>query len=177
MEAVSVAYANAMFDLALEDNKQDIVLEQMSSINEIISSNKDLVKILESKNLSKINKKEMIENIFSNILDKDVLNFLKLLVDKSRVRYIVDITKAYKNAYLKHYKIHEAIIYSTKELNQTQLEEIKDALENKYNQKYVAINRIDETLLAGIKVVINDLVIDGSIANKLDRMKTTILKK
>lgn len=177
MDTVSIAYANALFDLSLEEKNENAVLEQMDMINTAVTGNEELVKILASKNLSKDEKKDILVKVFADNVDKDVMNFLKLLVDKSRINHVKDIAKAYKNAYLEHFEIKEAIIYSTTLLDESKVEEIKDALEQKYNQKYIAINKIDESLVAGIKVVINDLVIDGSVKNKLDRMKATILNK
>ena len=49
-------------------------------------------------------------------------------------------------------------------------------LENKYNKKFIINTHIDENLIAGVKVVIGDLVIDGSVSNKLERLKSSIKK-
>jgi len=177
MEGISVAYANALFDLSLEEKDDKKVLTQLLGMKESLSENKEFLRILDSKNISKDDKKDMLVSIFSKSVDKNVLNFLKLLVDKSRIKYLIGIIDAYKSAYYNHYGIKELIIYSTHALSDKEIKELKQALEDKYQEKYEAVNLIDESLIAGIKVQINDLVLDGSVSNKLDRLKSTILSK
>jgi F-type H+-transporting ATPase subunit delta len=177
MESVANAYASALFSLSLETDKTDKTLKEINQVKDILINNNELFDILKSRSLTKDEKKELIDNIFSKLLDKNVLNFIKLLIDKSRISYLLDITKEYRQIYLDHFQIKELIVYSSKALTKTDLKKIKDHLESQNNEKYDVYNKIDESLIGGIKVQINDLVLDGSIKNKLDRMKQSILEK
>jgi len=174
MESVALTYAKALFSLSLEENNSDVILKEIKEINTIILQNKELIKILESKSIDKENKKEILEKIFKGKINNDLLNFLKLLIDKSRFHNIIRICDEYKKMYLEYNGIKEAKVYSASKLTEKKLDEIKVSLENKYSSKFVVENFIDEKLVAGVKVVIGDLVLDGSISNKLDRMKSSI---
>jgi len=177
MEGASANYAKALFDLSLEEGTQDKVLKEVNDINSVFEQNPDLMKVLASKNISKNDKKDLITNVFKKYVSKNVLNFLKLLVDKSRIKLITEICQAYKKAYYKHFNIKELEIYSTVELTKKEIDQIKDAAAQKFNQTLQPINNVDTSLIGGIKIKIDDLVLDGTIANKLDRLKETILNK
>ncbi|MDF9867697.1 F-type H+-transporting ATPase subunit delta [Bacilli bacterium PM5-3] len=174
MESVALTYAKALFSLALEENNSDVILDQIKEVKDIALENDDLLKILDSKSIDKETKKQILVKIFDGRIDKSLLNFMKLLVDKSRIHNLISICTEYRKIYLEHNGIKEAKVYSAHELTSTKLNEVKEALEVKYQTKFVVENFIDEKLVAGIKVVIGDLVIDGSISNKLDRMKSSI---
>lgn len=175
MESVAQTYASALFSLAIDENKDEKILNELEGIFLLVDKDNSLVNLMANRNISKQEKKEIIIRLFEGKVDLTLLNFLKLLVDKSRIRNIKDICKEFKLQYYSHYGIKEAKVYSATPLSDENIAELKTSLEKKYNSKFIINSYLDETLIAGLKVVIGDLVIDGSIANKLDRMKESIM--
>ena len=55
-------------------------------------------------------------------------------------------------------------------LSSEQIDNVSKAIEQKINKKVVLKNRIDNTLIGGIKVVVDDYNFDGSIKNKLKKL-------
>lgn len=175
MELVAQTYANALFSLALDENNDEEILVQLNDIFSVIERDDSLIKLMINRNITKNEKKNIIISLFEGKVNKILLNFLKLLVDKSRINQLKEICKEYKKQYYFHYKIKEAKVYSSSELSDEKIEELKKSLEEKYNSKFIINTFVDENLIAGLKVVIGDLVIDGSISNKLNRMKESII--
>lgn len=175
MESVAQTYAKALFMLSIDEKTSEELFDEVKQLSLLIGSNEELIKILDSKSIDKEKKKEIIDNIFSGKIDKNLLNFLKLLIDKSRIHHLDQMCLEYKKIYLDYNKIKEAKVFSVTRLSQEKLNEIKEGLEMRYESKFIVENFIDEQLVAGIKVVINDLVLDGSVSNKLDRMKSSIV--
>ena len=174
MEAVAITYAKALFSLSQEEKNSEAILEQMRDIQNIVLTNKELMKILDSKSVDKETRKELVDKIFRGKIELSLLNFIKLLIDKSRVHNLVQICDEYRKIYFEFNNIKEAKVYSASKLNDVKLNEIKEGLEKKYNSNFVVENLVDEKLVAGVKVVIGDLVLDGSVTNKLERMKSSI---
>ena len=54
--------------------------------------------------------------------------------------------------------------------------ELEKALSTKLQDKVELENRIDGNLIKGIKVVIDDVVMDDSMRYKIDALKETLLK-
>ena len=59
-------------------------------------------------------------------------------------------------------------------LNDEQIAKLKVALMNKLNQKVELVLRVDEDLMAGIRIKINDQIIDNTAKNKLERLKKVV---
>ena len=53
---------------------------------------------------------------------------------------------------------------------------IKDSIQKKDNKIALISTKIDKTILGGIKLRIGNTIIDSSIINKLNQLKTTLLK-
>lgn len=176
MELVAQTYANALLSLAVDEKKDEIIMEQLNDIYYVLDKDNSLIKLMNNKNISKNEKRDIIVNLFENKVEKTLLNFMKLLVDKSRINQLDEICVEYRKQYYSHYGIKEAEVYSATELSNERINELKLSLENKYNKKFIINTHIDENLIAGVKVVIGDLVIDGSVSNKLERLKSSIKK-
>ena len=62
---VSKTYGDALFELALEENKIDSLQEEVIAVLEALAENQDLGKLMNHPNVSKEDKVEVIENIFT----------------------------------------------------------------------------------------------------------------
>lgn len=176
MELVAQTYANALLSLAIDDKNDERIMDQLNDIYGVIDKDNSLIKLMENRNISKNEKRDIIITLFDKKVEKTLLNFMKLLVDKSRINELKEICVEYRKQYYEHYGIKEAKVYSATKLSNETINELKVSLEEKYNKKFIVNTFIDENLIAGLKVVIGDLVIDGSISNKLDRLKDSITK-
>lgn len=177
MEAVGRVYAKALYDLASESNETQVIYKDILFIQDVITQNNNLVKFLSNHSVTKDEKKAIVTNIFSSNINLTSLNFMKLLIDKSRFSHIEKVTKEYQVYYYEAHNIKNAIIYSVKLLSDNNIQDIKNALNKKYSCDFVLTNKIDESLIAGIKVVIGDTIIDGSINNRIDRLQHKLMNK
>ena len=101
---------------------------------------------------------------------------MKLLIDKGRIYSLKDILKAIVHKANDELGIQEALVYSARKLQDTDLERIRKALETKTGRTVVLKNRIDESLIAVIKVVVGNNVTDVTMKHKLEEMKASLLK-
>lgn len=89
---------------------------------------------------------------------KEVLEHLQNLIDKKEHRLRVEVTTAEK-------------------LTPKMLTELSDNLKHRYKAEEIEIDqREDESLIAGVKVRIQDEVIDMTLSNKLHQLKTHLIK-
>ena len=70
--------------------------------------------------------------------------------------------------------IKEGIIYSTEKLSNEDIENVEKKFKEILSNDVELENQIDEKLIGGYKVVIEDKVFDGSIKNKLEFMKLSL---
>ena len=149
-------YAQALFELA-QDSKQEMAwMSELKQVAQVITSVPELSKILAHPSIPRVKKKEIIQTAFESELDTTVFRFLLVLNEHNEHRIeIVKVTSASK-------------------LDEDQLSRLKEMLEKKMNKILELEVQVDPSLIAGIKVQANDLVMDNTVIAKIDAMKEAI---
>ena len=80
MSNISKAYADALFELSIEENILDEIMEQTQSLAEILSQNADFLKLLNAPTVTKEEKVTIADNVFSGKINKHLLNFIKVMI-------------------------------------------------------------------------------------------------
>ena len=79
-------YADALFEIAEEENSLDITMDELSGLAEIFDGNPELVKLMDVPTVSIQEKKKILSGIFENKVSQTVFNFLNVLADNGRIR-------------------------------------------------------------------------------------------
>ena len=88
---VSSIYGNALFELAVEEKKVDALLSEVQTLQQILLENADLLSLLNHPEVSKIEKLDLLKNIFSGRASDEILGFLNIIVEKDRQKIEVTI--------------------------------------------------------------------------------------
>lgn len=177
MSVVGDRYAESLFDLAKEENKVTQYLDDIKLVGEVLDSDPQIVQFFNHVLIENDKKIQLLYQSFKGNVDQYVLNFLKLLVQSRRIRYIDDIVKSYINLSNQYLGIEEGMIYTPYELTDQQIQDIEKAISQKENKKVTLKVSIDPSLLGGIKVQIANRIYDGTIKNKVEMLKKELLRK
>ena len=153
---VSKTYGDALFELALEEDRLDSLFEESKVIREVFLTNSELIKLLNHPKIDKEEKISIIENIFTDRVSKDMVGFLVLVIKKERQNSILEILD-YFIALVKEYK-KIGVAYVT------------TAVEMTDDQKK------DKDIIGGIIIRIGDRVVDNSIKLKLNELSKDLYK-
>lgn len=177
MSVVGDRYAESLFDLAKEENKVTQYLDDIKLVGEVLDSDPQIVQFFNHVLIGNDKKIQLLYQSFKGNVDQYVLNFLKLLVQSRRIRYIDDIVKSYIKLSNQYLGIEEGMIYTPYELTDQQIQDIEKAISQKENKKVTLKVSIDPSLLGGIKVQIANRIYDGTIKNKVEMLKKELLRK
>ncbi|MDD3027209.1 MAG: ATP synthase F1 subunit delta [Erysipelotrichaceae bacterium] len=177
MDTIASRYGQSLFDLAIEKNQVGNYLEQLNLVSEVFGSDPKIGQFFSHVIIDDSDKMELIEKSFKESLDKMVLNFLKLLIKNRRMKYFSEIFLAYKDLANDYLGIEEGIVYTPSTLSDEQLTNIAAALSKSQNKKVVLRQVIKPSLIGGLKVVIKNRVIDGSVQNRIELMRKELLRK
>lgn len=164
-------YSKAFLETAierdiLEDAKMDMIL-----IGDLLNSSRELRLFLKSPLVRKEQKKAALDEIFGSKIHELTDNFIDLLTEKNRESLLESITDDFIDLYNLHHGIIEVDVTSAYKLDEKQVTELKSQLESSTGKK-VQINRsVNNELIGGIMVRIDDTVIDGSVKFKLNQLK------
>lgn len=174
MDSLYSRYANALFSIALEENKVEFYKNEIKMLKQVILKNDEILHLLSSCFIQKEDKEKIIDDVFKN-QDINIINFLKVIVNNKRTNYLIKIFEEFIKTCNENLNVKEGIVYSITKLDKKQVEEIEKALKVRLNCEVELVNLIDERLLGGVKVVIEDKIFDGSIKNKLEKLKSSLI--
>ena len=168
-QKISKNYAQALFELSHEET----FLYEIKTINESLDKVPNSWGFFNSPGISKDEKKELLKKLFSGRINEKILNFLFLLIDNKRFSLLPEIQNQFSKLVNKSRGTIVAEIYSTVDIDTNTLEKLKQSIANTigHNEKVEVESSIEDSLIGGIKVKINDLVYDGSIKGRLEALK------
>lgn len=173
---ISERYAQALFELAFDENTVKETKQQAESILQLTKDTPELLDFFRAVKVTKEEKKDLINRVFSDAYDKYMVSFMNLLIDKGRMDYLKEILRVLIQKANDELGIQEATVYSARKLSDEDLAKIKGALEKKTGKEIVLENQIDEQLIAGIKVVVGNNITDVSMKRRIEGMKEALLR-
>lgn len=177
MDSLYVRYASAFVSIAKEKNKLKEAKDDINSLVEFFMSNQDIVNYLKSYFVEDEAKYQLVDKICKNASFDEISSFIKLIVKKHRFNKFKDIADEFNKEVNEELNIYEGYVYSTSTLSKEQIKKIEDAISTKLNHRVELVNRIDDRLIGGVKVVVHDHVFDGSIKNKIETMKNNLIER
>ncbi|HIT60865.1 MAG TPA: ATP synthase F1 subunit delta [Candidatus Fimousia stercorigallinarum] len=168
---VSKVYGDALFELALEKGELSQIKEEVLALQKIFKENEAFLPLLNHPNLPGEEKIRMMEKIFRGRVSDDMTGFLTIIIQKGRYRDILAIFQYVEERIKKHEKVGAARIAAPMELTDAQKKAIvKKLLETTSYESFEVEYIIDESLIGGLVIHVDDKVVDSSIKTKLANM-------
>lgn len=171
---IAFEYAKAIFELASENNKHEVINDNFSLFLKLIRDNPDYLKILTFPNISIENKKESIKKTLIGF-DELFINFLFVLIDKHRLSVVEEIGQEYARLERQINNVTKVDVYSAQKLTKEETKLIHAKLESLIEGQEILINNVvDSSLIGGIKAVYDGKEIDFSLSKKLTDLKKSL---
>lgn len=165
---VSKTYGDAMFELALEEKKEDLFLKEANVFLKVLREEDELVKFMKHPKIVKEEKLKAGEAMFSKSFSKEFAGFLMLLIQKDRFEDAEKILEYFIGRMKEHKKIGVAYVSTAVDLSDAQKEKVKARLLETTDYETFEMNfAVDKELLGGMVIRIKDRVVDTSVKNKL----------
>ena len=174
---VAERYGQALFELARESGELVRWGQQARYLAAVVEENPPMLDFFNAVKISAEEKKQMVNTLFAGRIDTMLVHFLDLLIDKKRTKNTVEILRQFISLENAERGVAEGIVYSARRLAQDDLARIAEAMKKRQGQNLELINRVDPRLISGIKVVIGNEVIDGSMKSKIESLKSELLKE
>ena len=174
---ISKTYGDALFTLSVEENKTDEFIEEITQLLAVLQQEEDFSKLMNHPRVSVEEKVNLVKEIFTGRISKELVGFLTLVVTKGRyaeiqniLQYFLDCTKEFKG-------IGVAYVSTPLELNAQQKSAVEQKLLATTNYRKMEMNYlIDKALIGGMQIRIKDRVVDSSIRTKIAKMQQNLLQ-
>lgn len=173
---ISKRYARALFDLAIELSVLEKVKEDMDTLRDVTLENPRFKRVMASPIIPAGKKNSILKGIFEKYLDKLTMRFLQLLIRKEREVYLREITESFEKLYKDYHNIITIKITSTVPLNEENRSELLNLLQEQTHKTIDLVEQVDESLIGGFVLTMEDRKYDASIRHKLDKLRKSFEK-
>ena len=174
MSNISKAYADALFELSIEENILDEIMEQTLSLRQILDENADFVKLLNAPTVTKEEKVTIADNVFSGKINKHLLNFIKVMIQRKDTAEMNSSFADFEKLYNKHNNIEKAVVTTAVAMSDELKARLVDKLQSLTGKKILLTNKVDPACLGGAVLLMEDMQFNDSISNKLETLKNQL---
>ena len=174
---VGATYGEALFELAVEESREEELMNEVILLRELLSENPDFGKLMNHPKVLKEDKLEVLEAVFKGRVSEELVGFLHLIVSKDRygeidsiLDYFIDEVKQVKG-------IGVAYVATALDLSEAKKKEVEQKLLSTTSFTRMEMHyQVDESLIGGMVIRIGDRVVDSSIRSKLSGLERELLK-
>ena len=166
-------YAEAIFEIAEQDNSVDSWIKDLALISTSFQDNL-IQALIDTPDISQREKAEKFVSIFEGEVSAKTINFLKTLGQANRLKILDNIILNFLELVAKKRNQKNVLVSSAFELESDQLEKIKLAMQKRLDADILITSAVDKALIGGMKISYEDQVIDLSLKNKLESLKTQL---
>jgi F-type H+-transporting ATPase subunit delta len=112
--------------------------------------------------------------VLSGRLNAEAENFLRVLAENGRLALLPEIRSQFEALKDEREGVLEAEVQSAFELSEAQVADLVQRLEKKTGRKVRTKVQVDKSLIAGVRVVLGDQVIDGSARAQLGALEAAL---
>ena len=163
-------YAVAVFQLASEAGRVEKVGADLVSARDALYANDDVRRFYLSPVFQRTDKVRLLEEALGGKLDDIAFHTVLLLARKRREALLPAIVEAYHQLALAASGKEPLEIVSARHLTRSEVDEIVARLSRVSGKAYEVTERVDPSLLGGVRITSGEVSVDGSIAARLDRL-------
>jgi F-type H+-transporting ATPase subunit delta len=172
---ITSRYAKALIENSEENNNFEKISSDIDLIFNTLNNSKELRVTMSSPVVKTEKKIDILNEIFSNHVSKETLNFLTLIVNKRREDLLFEIVARFVELKNKKLGLVNVQVKSAVDFDDLQKELMKSKLADFTNKKVKAKFDVDESLIGGFSARFGDTVLDGSVKQQLKNLKKQLL--
>ena len=170
---VALRYAKALFELARDKGQLEQVARDVQRIEDEVTAPGVAAWLFDAR-VSELEKRQKLEQLAGQ-LQPLTANFMRLLLDKRRVGVLREIGAAFHRNMLEQRNATEGVVESPRPLGSGELAELSVALGRMLGKTVELKQRLVPDLLAGVRVFVDNKLIDQSATGRLEELRGRLL--
>jgi F-type H+-transporting ATPase subunit delta len=175
MEEIARVYARSLFEVAKEQDKLDVVREQLGQFADALDGDRELSIYFFSPYFSTTEKKEGLGTLLEGV-DPVVENFLSLLIENHRMPAVFRVRREYDALWEQENRRLPVTITSAVALDEATVKSIGDAIGRQTGQQVELTANVDPDVLGGLIVRVGNSILDASIRNRLENLRRSVAR-
>lgn len=169
-EFITVArpYAKAAFDFAVEHQSVERWQDMLTFAAEV-TKNEQMAELLSGAFAPETLAESFIA-VCGEQLDENGQNLIRVMAENGRLNALPDVLEQFIHLRAVSEATAEVDVISAAALSEQQLAKISAAMEKRLSRKVKLNCKIDKSVMAGVIIRSGDMVIDGSVRGRLERL-------
>ena len=173
-ETLARRYATAVFELANDAGVTARVGDDLTAIRKAIEEDATTKGFFVAPIIDRKEKERVLLATFEGKVHDVALHTLLLLVRKRRETLLSSLVVEYRKLEQQARGAEPLTVTTARELPESELRSLVDRLEKVYGKKFDAQVRVDPSLIGGVRIMMGDRRIDGSVAGRLEELSRTL---
>jgi F-type H+-transporting ATPase subunit delta len=175
MEEIAEVYARALFEVATERDKLDVVRDELGEFADALADSRELQTFFFSPYFSTEEKKEGLHKAVTGA-DEAVANFLELLLENHRMPVVFRVRRDFDRLWEEENKLLPVQITSAVELDPSVADRIGDEIGRQTGRTVELTSTVDPDVIGGIVLRVGNSILDASIRNRLENLRKQVVK-
>ncbi len=178
-ERAASVYANALLNVAQEQNQSDEVLQDLQElVEEILDKQPDIAEFFRTAVVGRDRKAEVIRKVFGPDQIHPILaQFLLVVNDHERLDLLSAILIEGQRQYLRRGNKFLVDVASAVPLTEAEQERVKTLLGQITGAEPILTYRVETGLLGGLVIRTGSWLFDGSVRGRLQTLRETLFEK
>ena len=175
-ESSAKNYAKAMFDIASDMGKIEAIKSDLNIVYSSLLVDNDIYDFFKSSFIDGHLRMRILKKIYADKILEEIFNLIAILIERDMISMLFAIIVEYENLCNEYYNI--IVVKITTASNMTDIEDmnkLKDYITNMISDKDIHFTfNIDENIIGGVVIEIEDVVYDYSVRRLLTELKSSI---
>ena len=167
-------YGGALFELADEEKKADLILGETRAIKGFFGRDTDYARLLSSPTITAEERVKIAGEAFDGKVDKFISSFIKMMTERGYARYIGECFDEYERRYYDKNNMSVVTVRSVVELTDAQKSALIDKLKKRTGKNIELRCSIDPSLIGGISVYVDGKLYDGSVSAHIEKVRRSL---
>ncbi len=176
IQEVSRKYSQALFNAAKNRNLLGEADTQLKELGEIIKKDSSLMEFFSFPNVTDVSKIELVRSVFSERMNRLLVEFLVVLIEKKRINFLSEIIDDFIRLVEAERGIGRVTVISAVQLNNDERQKLIPAIQQRIGMDVLLEEKVDQSILGGMIVVMHNEIIDGSVRYGLEKIEDKLGK-
>ena len=168
---VARRYAEALVQMAEAEKNVDATTRDLELVKESIARSRDFLLFLRSPVINKARKRQVLQSVLADKIQKSTLESLGVIVLKGREELLPEIIEQFFSILDDRRGIVKVDVKAASEFSGDQKHALASKLEQYTRKKVQLAFGIDKQLIGGFVARVGDTVIDGSAKRQLELLR------
>ncbi|MCW3048084.1 MAG: atpH [Solirubrobacterales bacterium] len=175
MEEIARVYARSLFDVAREQDKLEVIREQLGEFADALAGSHELEVFFFSPYFSTEEKKDGLHRTVEGA-DETLNNFLELLLENHRMPVVFRVRREFDRLWEEANDLLPVQITSAVALDESVSRRIGDEIGRQTGKQVQLTSTVDPDVIGGIVLRVGNSILDASIRNRLETLRKQVAK-